>query len=354
MNPIRKVPKQAVWAQISTVVIWFMITVVEWASNPTTSPGLLIPAVVRATEALSVFLVSGIFMWILENISNGINRPVVRLATLVLLYPGAMAANLISIGIRSLIGYAAPPQDSFFFVHSLHYYIPLFLVLAAYAIVKSQMEILQEKERAHRAETLAQQARWTMLRYQVNPHFLFNALNTIRALIGSDDGNARKVVTELSEYFRYSLTRDKATLVSLEEEMGAARSYLEIQQIRFGDRLTSRFRICPEAGRCMVPVFSVQTLVENAVKYGMKSGLPGVEVEVIAELADRTLRVSVINSGRLFSDGAQTVNNEGSGTGMENLRERLSHLDPDYSLTLEESGGKVVAKLETLATFQES
>jgi len=200
--------------------------------------------------------------------------------------------------------------------------------------------------RADRAETLAQQARWVMLRYQVNPHFLFNALNSIRALIGEDDKNARRIVTELAEYFRYSLTRDKATLVSLKEEMYAVGSYLEIQKIRFRSRLEVVTELSPVTLSCAVPVFSVQTLVENAIKYGMKTSPGTLQITISSCQQDDILRIKVTNTGKLFAGETHSSGNEGSGTGLKNLKERLKHLDPFSQFLLSEEDGHVVAQLD--------
>lgn len=345
MIRLKKVPLNFVWAQLFAVLLWFLITVIEWSQNPTSSPGFLVPAIIRGTEALSIFVVTGIFIWIFENMEVGIRQVWTRIALLVILYPGALLANLLSLAIRSLIGYAPPPMGRYFYFHSFHFYLPMLLVMVVYAIVRNQMEINREHEDRIKAESLAQQARWMMLRYQVNPHFLFNALNTIRALIGEDDRNARRVVTELSEYFRSSLTRDNVALVSLEEEMKAVRSYLEIQQIRFSDKLSCIIELDPLSLPYAVPVFSVQTLVENAIKHGMKTSRGELQLSIQSEIRKEELQISVSNSGRMAAGPEEGKAYENSGTGLENLKERLSYLDPDSRFSLKEEDGKVIARL---------
>ena len=345
MKPLKKVPVKLIWAQIIAVVLWFLITVIEWSQNPKSNPGFLIPAVIRGTEALSIFLVTGGLIFILENIKTSIKTMWKILALLLILYPAAILANLMSLGLRSIIGYMPPPLGSYFFFHTFHFYLPMWLVVVVYAIARGQMEISRERENKLKAENLAQQARWMMLRYQVNPHFLFNALNSVRALIGEDDDKARRVVSELSEYFRYSLTRDNAALVSMEQEINAVKSYLEIQKIRFASRLNVELNIIPGSLDFAVPVFAIQTLVENAIKHGLKTSDEVLHLSVSSNVSEDKLQISVVNTGRLAKEEGSLTNGENSGTGLENLRERLAYLDPDSHFSLDEEEGKVCARL---------
>lgn len=345
MIPLKKIPLNIVRAQLLTVLLWFLITVIEWSQNPKSNPGFLVPAIIRGTEAFSIFLVTSVFIWILENLKAGIRVTGVRIVLLLSLYPGALLANLLSLGIRFLIGYSPPPLERFFFFQSFHFYLPMLLVMVVYGIFRTQMEINSEKEHRLKAENLAQQARWMMLRYQVNPHFLFNALNTVRALIGEDDENARHVVTELSEYFRSSLARDHATMVSLEEEMKAVRSYLEIQQIRFSNKLQYHMELDDQTLPCAVPVFSIQTLVENGIKHGLKSSEGPLQLNIRSELFSGQLHVAVSNSGTITTNERGGASRENSGTGLENLKERLIYLDPDSQFSLYEEDGMVHARL---------
>ena len=345
MRRLSNVPARFVWAQLITVVLWYLMTVVEWSQNPKNSPGLMIPMIVRGTEAFSILLVTGVLIWILQNIKGNIRKAWVRIILLAVLYPASMLANLLSLGFRSLLGYSPPPLDQFFYFHSFHFYLPMLLVLVVYAIVRNQIEINEERENRLSAENLAQQARWMMLRYQVNPHFLFNALNSVRALIGEDDENARRIVTELSDYFRYSLTRETETLVSLEQEINTVRSYCEIQKIRFQTRLNVDMDLDPEAFDCAVPVFSVQTLVENGLKYGLKTSTGIVHLEIKSLIRDGKLYIHVSNSGKLVTADQAGDWQESSGTGLENLKERLAYLDPGSRFSLYEEGEKVIAQL---------
>lgn len=329
-------------AQLIAVAIWMSITVIQWVNNPKSSPGLLIPLIVRSIEAFSIIIVSGSLIVLIEKTSNKFKNSYARLFLWVLIYFGAIFANLLSILFRSLIGYAPPRIEGYFFVQSLHFYIPLLLVLGIYAIGKNRLELQIERENKLKAESLAQQAKWMMLRYQVNPHFLFNALNTIRALIGVDDENARKTVTEMSEYFRYSLTSEDKYTVTIEKEINAVKNYLEIQKIRFQDKIKIEIKVSKESALCLIPVFSIQTLVENAVKYGLKTTDDDLHIIVECGYINGNLDIIVKNSGRLV----YTQNGESTSKGIQNLKNRLGYLYPDKnSFSLFEKDGFVIAHI---------
>ena len=181
---------------------------------------------------------------------------------------------------------------------------------------------LHERERALEAVTHAQQAELQMLRYQLNPHFLFNALNAIRALVTKDPVRGRSMITELAEFLRYSLTTSNASTVALSRELDSVRGYLAIQQIRFGDRLDVRFAVDDEVADQQVPPFLLQPLVENAVKYGSLSGVRPVVVQITARRRSTTTQVWVSNTGRWFAEGERDTS-DGTGIGLTNVRLRV-------------------------------
>lgn len=200
-----------------------------------------------------------------------------------------------------------------------------------------------EAQRALRATALATEAELAMLRYQVNPHFLFNSLNSLRALIDESPAAARTMVTQLAELFRHSLrtTRDELTL---NDEVTAIRHYLDIQKIRFDDGLEAMVIVDEAAAATSLAGFLIHPLVENAVKYGLETSEPPLRVRVEARREADRLEVTVENSGRWLDDGAK--NGGGTATGIRNLRARLAHLYPGrHTLELGEVGDKVRAKL---------
>ena len=205
--------------------------------------------------------------------------------------------------------------------------------------------ILEMEEREKKARDLAQQAQLQMLRYQLNPHFLFNALNAIRALVLSDATRSRQVVTALSEYLRYSLRTANDLEVSLKEELTSLRSYLDIEKIRFEEDLEVCFEIEPEASGCMVLSVLLQPLVENAIKYGMQTSSMPLRIRLLGTIRDHQLHLEVANTGRWLT----TDETDGRTTriGLRNLRQRLDQFYPArHSFAITEQDGWVKATID--------
>lgn len=191
-------------------------------------------------------------------------------------------------------------------------------------------------------ESTVKEAELRALKSQVNPHFIFNSLNTVRALIHEDPATAETMVTRLAALLRYALQAGQLETVSLEREIGIVRDYLEIEKIRFEERLRPRFEIEDGALGLAVPPLLLQTLVENAVKYGVGPSASGGEVVVSASVDGGILKLSVANTGRLSAGGAST------GLGLRNATERLRMLFGEHAtLRLgEKDSGWVVAEIE--------
>lgn len=187
--------------------------------------------------------------------------------------------------------------------------------------------LVLEFERTRRAETrelesrlLAQDAELRMLRTQVDPHFLFNSLNSISALTAIDAGRARDMTLQLAGFFRQTLGLEAHRKVFLEEELALLGRFVEIEQVRFGPRLVFEQQVEEGAGCCLLPPMILQPLVENAVKHGIGQRLEGGSIRVCAERAGSLLRIRVENDADP-EDGAATA---GRGVGLVNVRQRLA------------------------------
>lgn len=264
-------------------------------------------------------------------------------------YIGAMIANILTNLFSWVAGFETESLTDYFFLASLYFYIPLTLVLVFYGIGMATYEARKEKEHALQSESLAREARWQMLRYQVNPHFLFNALNSIRALISKDQDLARDMVTELSDYFRHTLAFETQTEVALIEEWKAVRNFLEIQRIRFQKDLEFNMNLDPSLREIKIPLFGLQTLVENAVKYGLKTSTRPVKILIEGFIKGEQIVLQVKNTGQLISAEAKESSHDrtGSKTGLKNLKDRLA-LDhgSNARFSLTEDKGWVIATIE--------
>jgi hypothetical protein len=181
---------------------------------------------------------------------------------------------------------------------------------------------VQEVTRQLETRLLAQ-ARLETLRYQLNPHFLYNALNSIEAL--SRDGPAQipELVRRLCECLRYALHPKKGGLTTLQEELQHVASYLHVEQVRFGDHLLVETDVHDAAHEAIVPEFLLQPLIENAVKYGMRTSDMPLRLVLRAGCTDGMLEIEVRNTGRWAGDAGDA---KSGGIGLENLRNRLELL----------------------------
>lgn len=186
------------------------------------------------------------------------------------------------------------------------------------------------------------------LRSQLNPHFLFNSFNLLRALVQRDPDAARDSITHLSEMMRHSLSLARCNTISLAQELEFVEAYLALERLRYEERLRIDAEVPDKLRHLPIPPMLLHTLVENAVKYGIDQSLAGVHVRYAIHLADGRLHLRVTNGGRLVERGSST------GTGLANLRQRLALLYGDEaSLEIAERDGQVVAAASWPATGQE-
>jgi hypothetical protein len=231
---------------------------------------------------------------------------------------------------------------------ALDYSYVLFGWSACYFGIKYWQDFQGEKERAIKASALAHQAQLDMLRYQLNPHFLFNALNSIRASIDEDPRRAKSMITEFSEFLRYSLLNKDSNEMPLKDELEAVKNYLAIEKIRFEERLEVEFHIDSSAKEYRLPGFLIHPLVENAIKHGMQSGSTPLKIRVAAQSSNNSLRIEVANTGKWIktTDNGYS-NSNGTGTGLENIRRRLEHAFPGRSrFHISEADGWVSSIIE--------
>ena len=192
------------------------------------------------------------------------------------------------------------------------------------------------------AHLRAERAGLQTLRYQLNPHLLFNALASIRGAIAADPQAAWEMVGVLSEYCRLTLDRGRRDVLPLSEELDMARLFLRMDQARQLQPVEVTWQIAPDIADCRVPAFVLQPLVENAVKFGRRtSGEGGVELRIAASATEPegvSLRVS--NTGTWASPEAPE--NGSGGVGLDNIRRRLAHyFGPGDRVAVEHGGGWV-------------
>lgn len=215
------------------------------------------------------------------------------------------------------------------------------LALGLADLFSTQLELARLEQQAR----LAAGAELKALQAQVNPHFLFNALNTITSLVRSRPETARELLIELSNFFRHNLQKANQ-FVALGEELAHVESYLAIEQARFGDKLRVVTHIEPAARSWPVPSFILQPLVENAVKHGLHPKEEGGQVEIKATIASGELVIDIRDDGvGIAPEEQQSIfisgYGRGSGIGLSNVNERLKNLyGPAYALNLVSRKGR--------------
>ena len=208
-------------------------------------------------------------------------------------------------------------------------------------LLRIAAENKEQQLRRSQAEAIAHEAQLKMLRYQLNPHFLFNTLNAIAALIATKEmPRATAMIVQLSDFLRYSLDNDPVRRVTLKEEMDALKLYLNIEQTRFAERLQLEFAIDPASEGVRIPSLILQPLVENAIKYAIAPMEEGGKISVVSALDKDYVQIEMLDTGPgIQAEGAPL---EGVGIGLKNTVDRLHEFYGDnYTFNLESgaSGG---------------
>ncbi len=198
-----------------------------------------------------------------------------------------------------------------------------------------------------RLATSVKESELRALKSQVNPHFIFNSLNSLRALIEEDPLRARQAVTQLANLLRYSLQSGQLETVPFEDELSVVNDYLALEQVRHEERLRLRLDVAADTLQLPIPPMLLQTLVENAVKYGISTHPEGGEIAIIARRENDSLRLQVTNPGAFDPGSAKLARTNGStGMGLANAANRLRLLFGEQATLQLRAGepGRVVAE----------
>ena len=194
-------------------------------------------------------------------------------------------------------------------------YLVLVLIYYLVSYARSLRERAQSEEKLR---TLVKESELNMLKSQINPHFLFNSLNSISSLILSNPEEAREMIIRLSDFLRYSLKHRESQYVSLDEELVRMKDYLAIEKVRFGEKLHYIMDAPENCRQVKVPTMILQPLVENAIRHGVYESLEPVRVDFKCKLSDRFLQLELSNDY-----DADQPTRRGTGVGLQNVSERI-------------------------------
>jgi len=308
--------RRLVWVQL--LIGWLPV----WALIAT------LIAVAHGTSALSATFVAFRMVVAAALLGLGVQRLTERFP-----WPGQVRIRFVALHLLAAVGYAVAWLLLNSVIESIvrgalvivvGYSLTSFLVLGVwlYVMVAGVAYTTQATDRASRAEASAARAQLSALRSQLNPHFLFNALHTVVQLIPHEPKRASQAAEQLAGLLRSTIEEDR-DLVSVSEELAFVERYLEIERIRFGDRLRVLMAVSDRARQALIPSFAVQTLVENAVRHGAAPRVQPTDVVIRGEWTNDALTITVADSGA--GSTAEQIQGNG-GTGLKRLRDRLAVL----------------------------
>jgi len=228
------------------------------------------------------------------------------------------------------------------FFHGIRYY--QLLQFEHEIMLKKEAEAKTEQLKRLSAQTVARDAKIKMLRYQLNPHFLCNTLNAINSLIECElSEKAQRMTVQLSKFLRYSLDNNPDTKLALAFEIKALELYLEIEKIRFGERLQLDFKISEEAKLALIPSLLLQPIIENSMKHVIAQNEDGGTISLLADVIDNQLVIELSDTGAGDQvDRNKIKGKKGRGVGLQNIDERLKILYPNnyqFIINVMPSGG---------------
>jgi two-component sensor histidine kinase len=195
----------------------------------------------------------------------------------------------------------------------------LSVVVLIYYLAIHRRLMYSQQQKQDSLQLLLKQTEMEMLKFQINPHFIFNSLNSISALTMSSPEKAQEMVIKLSEFFRRALGTEKDDIQTVDEELQQAELYLDIERIRFGDRLEVIRKVEEKCHKQRLPAMILQPLFENAIKHGVYENLDTVEISVSVSCREGALNVTIANTYDPMHNGKST----GTGIGLKNVRTRL-------------------------------
>ncbi|WP_194755678.1 sensor histidine kinase [Aliidiomarina indica] len=228
-----------------------------------------------------------------------------------------------------------PNNLLFYFQHSVAKFYIMLTWSVLYFVIKYYQLLQDERQKALTAVSMAHQSQLKMLRYQLNPHFLFNTLNAISTLILVNETKAaNQMMTKLSRFLRFSLDNEPIKRITLKKEIDAVMLYLDIEKVRFGDRLEINVDASEQALKGLVPSLLLQPLIENAIKYAIARTETTGTIDIHAFVEGDMLKITIADNGPQPFDPAR-VKVRGSGVGLANTEERLKALyGKQYSFNL--------------------
>jgi two-component system LytT family sensor kinase len=313
----------------SRVLIWCLAWVILAASQASVIHfvygGTLDIAIADSIISMFLYCVLGIAIWFPVRYMLRSNNKVLS-TTINVILTGSVTIVVWLFVTRPLVRALVPEKEDYdLFWHTVLVFrvaagvLIFFVVTLIYYLYLSATQLAEKASRQAQLEAQVREGELKMLRAQINPHFLFNSLNSMSSLTLTDPMKAREMILKLSDFMRYSLSSHNEQPVTLQNEMESLRLYLEIEKVRFGERLIIEEDIQPECLTALLPGMLLQPLYENAVKHGVYESTEKVVIRTSAHKENGLVVISVSNN----IDPESVVTRKGAGIGLINVRSRL-------------------------------
>lgn len=334
----RQLLQAVVWGSYGALSLWQFRRFAGEASGPTFIALALTLGLWAGSEALrAVVLRRGWLERSGGSLAWRLLLSVLLMAALIQLMIAVLLLGGMALGWLSMPGGVADYR----FATTLGYWfntaVMLGIWLAIWLGIAARRQARENELARLRAESARRGLELEALRARLNPHFVFNALNNVRALINEDPGRAREMVTRLSNTLRHALVHSQRDLVRLQEEWAVMEDYLAVEAVHFEGRLQTGLSLDPACAGAELPPMLLQGLVENAIKHGIARTAGGGRLRVVATALGKGVKLVVENPGRLDAPSA-----EGSGVGLAWLRQRLQDRQPPAHFSLQQADADTV------------
>ncbi len=312
---------------LAYILIWVMITIIQMSLFIVFFNLELLPALTDGFVVNLLHALIGLAIWFPVRFNPLSARNLLN--PIVAIFVTGLLTVTVWVGLSYFILKSLFPLNDGYLLF-LHSSLPnriitdflLYIVLVlVYSLIIYNVNLKDRISNEANLKTLVREAELNMLKAQINPHFLFNALNSISLLTKNDPVRAREMIIKLSDYLRYSLRSGEDSMITFQEEMDNMERYLEIEKIRFGEKLNYKKQIPEELLQLKIPNMILQPLLENAIKHGVYESTDPISVEVRAEILRNDLFLNVENT---FDP--ENVPRKGSGIGLKNITSRLQLL----------------------------
>ena len=283
-----------------------------------------IPTAIDGIVSTFVFAILGTPIWYITQLHQPDKTSTFNLVTHIITF-GVVTVGLWTLIVETTVNYLTSPWPEFSQFASISLairiatgtFIYLMLTLVYYLMI--YYNNLQEKvESEARLQEMLTEVELNMLKSQINPHFLFNSLNSISSLTITAPERAREMLVKLSDYLRYSISIGNSNMTTLGKEIDNITRYLEIEKVRFGSKLQYNFELNEEESNCKIPPMILQPLYENAVKHGVYESTSEIYIQTRIWIESGLLNLRITNN---FEPGVPS--RKGAGVGIKNIKERL-------------------------------